>query len=87
MNKLFECLPKELVNFIKFLALEPNPTARLISELFFSDNQVLAFGEAYFLKISYIQKFVRVEGGRFQTYTYKHWFRKKDRFEIKRAQG
>ena len=87
MNKLFQCLPKELVNFIKFLALEPNPTARLISELFFSDNQVLAFGEAYFLKISYIQKFVRVEGGRFQTYKYKHCLRKKDRFEIKRSQG
>ncbi len=84
MNNCFERLPNEITHYIKFLATEPSPTARLINELFFSDNQVLAFGEAYFLKMSHIQKFVRFEGGIFQTYKYKPCLRKNNRFDLQK---
>ncbi len=84
MNNVFQCLPTELANYIKFLATEPSPTAKLIRDLVFSDNQVSAFGEAYFLKISHLEKFVRFEGGIFKTYKYKHCLRKKDRFELQK---
>ena len=77
---IFQCLPKELVNYIEFLAIEPTPTAKLIKELYFANSNVLAFNDTFFFKICHCQKFVRLEGGIFETYKTKHCLKKRDSF-------
>ena len=53
---IFKCLPKELVNHIKFMAIEPAPTAPLIKEMLFANCFILALGDNYFSKLRIIVK-------------------------------
>ena len=80
MNSIFQCLPKELVNYIVFLALEPTLTAKLIKELSFFSSYVVT--NDYFLKLCHVKLFVSWDGNRFETYKYKQCLRKTDRFEL-----
>ena len=80
MNTVFQCLPKEILNYIQFLASEPTPTAKLIKELSFLSSYVLT--NDHFCKLSHIQQFVLWDGNRFETYKSKQCLRKMNRFEL-----
>ena len=59
-------MPSELLRRIKLLALEPSPTAKLISELVFTQAQVLALGETRFIRIFCWKQFMKFQNGKFK---------------------
>ena len=73
-------MPTEIVKYIRFLALEAAPTAKLIKELYFANSSVVT--NDYFCKLSHIKHFVFWDGRQFDTYKSIQCSRKTDRFEL-----
>ena len=80
MHSIFQCLPTEIVKYIRFLALEAAPTAKLIKELYFANSSVVT--NDYFCKLSHIKHFVFWDGRQFDTYKSIQCLRKTDRLEL-----
>ena len=66
MNNIFQCLPSEVLKHIKFLALEPSPTSKIISELKFTESHIWAFGDTRFLRIACWKQFLKFQNGKFK---------------------
>ena len=82
MNNIFQCLLSELLRRIKLLALEPSPTAKLISELVFTESHVWAFGGTRFIRIFCWKQFMKFENGKFKISKIKCLVKKEKYFEL-----